>query len=123
MESEEKFKSVYERLREIMRRHEADLVVKADEEGNYYLDAPIADRERKKPVYFGGVQTKKNYVSYHLMPVYVFPDLLEGVSEKLRKRMQGKSCFNFTAVDNETVRELESLTERGVERFREAGYI
>jgi hypothetical protein len=27
------------------------------------------------------------------MPVYAWPDLLEDASPELRKRMQGKSCF------------------------------
>jgi hypothetical protein len=43
------------------------------------------------------VQIKKNYVIYHLMPVYLNPGLLEGMSPGLRKRMQGKSCFNLPA--------------------------
>jgi hypothetical protein len=31
--------------------------------------------------------------------------------------MQGKSCFNFTTIDGEHVRELTSLTREGVKRF------
>lgn len=45
--------------------------------------------KNKKPLFFGAVQTKKNYVSYHLMPIYVEPRLLDGVSPELRMRMQG----------------------------------
>jgi hypothetical protein len=37
--------------------------------------------------------------------------------------MQGKSCFNFTTVDDETLAELAALTERGVERFKKEGLI
>jgi hypothetical protein len=54
------------------------------------------------------------------MAVYVFPDLLKGISPALKKRMQGKSCFNFTTIDNETLGELAELTKRGVARFRQA---
>jgi hypothetical protein len=35
---------------------------------------------------------------------------LEGISEELRRRMQGKSCFNFTAVDETLFEELADLT-------------
>jgi hypothetical protein len=65
------------------------------------------------------VQLKKNYVSYHLMSVYVFPDLLENISDRLKKRMQGKSCFNFTTVDESLFAELAQLTAAGFARFRE----
>ncbi len=57
-------------------------------------------------MFFGAAVIKKNYVSFHLMPVYVHPDLLEGISDGLRKRMQGKSCFNFKALDEDTLAEF-----------------
>jgi hypothetical protein len=65
----------------------------------------------------------KRYVSFHLFPVYMYPDLLGGMSDKLKRRMQGKSCFNFTEVDPELREELEGLTKRGYERLRSEGVI
>ena len=53
------------------------------------------------------------------MPFYAFPDLIDAASPQLRKRMQGKSCFNFSLVDEPLFTELEGLTARGIERFRE----
>jgi hypothetical protein len=47
------------------------------------------------------------------MPIYVKPHLLDDVSPALRKRMQGKSCFNFAKVDDPLLAELEALTKRG----------
>ena len=61
----------------------------------------------------------KNYVSYHLMAVYAFPDLLDGISPELKRRMQGKSYFNFTRVDENLFQELEELTQEGYERFKQ----
>ena len=52
------------------------------------------------------------------MAVYAFPDLLDGLSPELRKRMQGKSCFNFKAVDDKLFRELAKLTDKGYRRFK-----
>lgn len=57
------------------------------------------------------------------MPVYMYPDLLEAVSPGLKKRMQGKSCFNFKQVDEPLLAELESLTLRGFARFQQEGLI
>jgi len=122
MEKSTELETVFERLSVIMRQFEDELVVKARAADNYYLETSTLAKN-KKPMFFGAVQVKKNYVSYHLMPVYVFPELLERMSEKLAKRMQGKSCFNFKAVDEETLEELAGLTNRSFERFREAGYV
>jgi len=51
------------------------------------------------------------------MPVYMFPELLAGISKELKQRMQGKSCFNFKAEDPVLFRELAGLTERCFEKF------
>ena len=65
----------------------------------------------------------KAYVSYHLMPVYGCPALLDGISANLRKPMLGKSCFNFKVADDALFEELGWLTEKGLAVFRKAGYI
>ena len=53
------------------------------------------------------------------MPVYMYPQLLKDVSPELKKRMQGKSCFNFKKVEPELFRELAELTRKGAEKFKE----
>lgn len=63
-------------------------------------------------MFFGAVQAKKSYVSYYLMPIYEDSSLLDGISDRLRKKMQGKSCFNFTSDDMPLLKELELLTEK-----------
>jgi hypothetical protein len=77
----------------------------------------------KKPLFVAGVREGKAYVSYYLMPVYAYPDLLEGMSPQLKKHMQGKSCFNFKQVDPELFAELKTLTKRSFARFRKEGYV
>ena len=72
-------------------------------------------------MFVAAVRDGKAYASFHLMPVYAFPDLRDSLSPQLRRRMQGKSCFNFTRVDEALFVELELLTARGIERFRELG--
>ena len=57
------------------------------------------------------------------MPVYLYPDLLDGISPALKKRMQGKSCFNFKQVDETLLAELESLTGKGFSRFQQEGLV
>ena len=118
MAKEENFPAVFDALKAILQLYVPPLVVKADTPDNYYLEAAPSARY-PKGFFVGAVQIKKNYVSYHLMPVYMYPDLLDGLSAPLRKRMQGKSCFNFTTPDAVLFAELARLTATGFARFQQ----
>ena len=107
------FDSTFATLSNVLRKHSSGMSVKTDDSGNLYVEIPPAE-PKAKPKFFGAVQTKKSYVSYHLMPVYEDPGLLDGISDGLRKRMQGKSCFNFTAIEPSLFKELEGLTKKCV---------
>ena len=111
------FPLVFEQLKSILRPFEPKLTVTADTPGAYSLDGPYSEKW-KKQLFFGSAQIKKNYVSFYLMPVYMFPDLLKDISPELRKHMQGKSCFNFKKVEPDLFEELAELTRKGGERFR-----
>ena len=52
------------------------------------------------------------------MPVYMYPDLFDDISDVLRKRMQGKSCFNFNSSDKKLFDELAWFTRKSVERVK-----
>ena len=116
------FAPLFEGLRGIMLPYARKLDCKIDRDDELYVDTRHM-LENKKPLWFGGVQIKKRYVSYHLMPVYLNPTLLEGVSPALMKRMQGKSCFNFTHAEASLFRELAELTEAGFNDYRKQGYV
>ena len=117
MPNQADFQIIFDQLKPILQAYESNLVVDADEAGNYSLNTPYSEKY-KKEVFFGAVQIKKNYVSFHLMPVYIFPDLLDGISPQLRKRMQGKSCFYFSAPDPAVFAELTALAQKSVARMR-----
>ena len=89
-----------------------------DEPGRYFLATKVSKTKSGAPIWFGGVEIKKNYVSFHLIPIYMFPDLKKAMSRELQKRMQGKSCFNFKKPDATLFSELERLTAKAVEHFR-----
>jgi hypothetical protein len=108
---------VHDRLREILRRQAASLTVSRDGPAGMTLEMP--GHEGKPWGYVAGTRVGKRYVSYHLMSVYGLPDLLESMSPGLRRRMQGKSCFNFTTVDEPLFAELETLTMQGIARHPE----
>jgi len=113
------FGLVYTRLKTILRKYESGaLRAQAGGAASYELIGPPTPTSRGKEVWFGAVRLGKSYVSYHLMAVYAFPELLTGLSPQLKKRMQGKSCFHFTAVDEPLFDELEQLTERSYKGFK-----
>ena len=109
--------ATFEWLSKLLRKHVAGMSIKTDEPGNLYVELPAA-KPKSKPGFFGAVQIKKSYVSYHLMPVYEDPGLLAGTSEALRKKMQGKSCFNFSKEDPLLFEELDALTRKCVAAVR-----
>jgi hypothetical protein len=112
------FPFVFEQLKNILKPYAGDLTVKADTADTYYLDGPYSEKW-KKELFFGSAQIKKNYVSFYLMPVYMYPELLNDASPELKKHMQGKSCFNFKKVEPEMFEELAALTRKGAEKFKE----
>ena len=75
----------------------------------------------KKDLAIGGIYVGKDAVSYHLMPMYMYPDLLNHVSPALKKRLKGKACFSFDREDEELFREIDKLTKVCYERMRSEG--
>ena len=113
--------NVFAALRPLLTPYAKGLTVVRDASGAFSLDTKHV-MPNKKPLFFGAVEVNKRYVSFHLMPVYVFPDLLASVSPALRERMQGKSCFNFRHVDPALFQELAALVAAAHARYVQAGY-
>ncbi len=116
------FASVYAALYKIMAPYAAKLDAKKDDESELYVDTKCLQKN-KKPLFFGAVQVKKSYVSFHLMPVYLKPELLASVSPELKLRMQGKSCFNFAEVEPVLFKELATLTKASYSSYKEQGFV
>jgi len=112
---------VFAALKKILERHAGSFTVAADTDDRYSL-AGGWSAKRKRNIPAGWVEIQKNYVSYHLMPVYASPALRKTMSPELGQRMQGKACFNFTHVDRKLFAELDRLTEAGFEQFRKLSF-
>jgi hypothetical protein len=110
------FQEVFDKLKAILQPYESKMVVVADSDDHYALETTHVMKNKHR-VYFGGVKIGKNYVSYHLMPVYALKELRMAISPELKKRMQGKSCFNFSVPDEKLFQQLAKLTKTGFQRF------
>jgi len=108
------FDAVHDRLKAILKRHRNGLAVTRDGPGGMTLEMP--GYEGKPWGYVAGTRVLKRYVSFYLMGVYGQPDLLQSLSPELRRRMQGKACFNFAKVDEPIFAELEALAAKAIAR-------
>ena len=109
------FDAVDRRLRAILDPLRPRLTVSKDGPDGLVLEVP--GLEGKPWGYFAGIRRGKRYVSYYLMSVYASPELMASMSPELRRHMQGKSCFNFTSVDEPLFDELARITETSFEPF------
>ena len=111
------FAKTFYALKIVFAKYEKSLKVTADTREKYYLETR-SPSYKEKPLFFGAVIRGRAYVSFHLMPLYWEPGLAKGIPANLRKRMQGKSCFNFVAPDASLFRELGKLTARGFALYK-----
>lgn len=109
--------AVFSVLRQILRPYEAQLAVKTDKPGNCYLETRAASMNGRR-LFFAGAKIKKNYVSFYLTPLYMFPDLCNRMSPTLSKLKQGESCFNFTGMNQDCFDELDTLTKAAFQKLK-----
>ena len=121
MSAQTEFSIVFKKLKSILEPYSSKLILKTDTSEGFSLDGAYSEK-RKKELFFGAVQIKKNYVSFYLMPVYMYPDLLKNISPELKKHMQGKSCFNFKKIETPLFDELAQLTKQAFKRYMQEEY-
>lgn len=118
---------VFFALKPILADHAKRLSVKVDTPGEYTLVTKSASpipQHKGQPLFFGSVRRGEAYVSLHLMPLYMCPSLTGGISPALKKRMQGKTCFNFkNDPAPELIAELKQLTAAGLKLWAEKKWL
>ena len=122
MTDKSEFQATFEKLKAILEPYAAKLIVVHDTDNNYYLDTRHVMKNKQR-LFFAAVRVGKAYVSFHLMPVYACADLAAAISPELKRRMQGKSCFNFKTVDETLFKELAKLTKAGFKTFNDAQFL
>ena len=114
--------AVFDRLKAIFSPYEKKMAVAQNSDKMYVLNTHHL-LKKNYPLMFGGVRLGKNYVSFYLMSVYATPDEVKTMSPDLKKRMQGKSCFNFKTVDEKLFKELAKITSAGARRFSDDKFV
>ena len=124
------FETVFRRLRGILASQASSLDVTDDSSTRYCLEAPIGPatlqasggKSRRPRIPVAWIEVGQAYVSYHLMGVTV-PSVQAGMSAALKARMQGKTCFNFTSLDETAIAELDRVPSASIAAFKKAGFI
>jgi hypothetical protein len=125
------FQAVFAHLKRILAEHASSFVVSEDSPTRYCIEAPIGPatlklwhgKKKRAMIPVAWTEIGKNYVSFHHMALYGNDKLRDGLSQELKSRMQGKTCFNFKNEEQLPFAELEALTARGNEGIRAAGFI
>ena len=107
---------VFVALRAILAEHVPPLRVLVDTPTDFQI-VSATHIYKKRPLWIAGVRQGKNYTSFHFLPIYAFPQLADGLSPALKKRKQGKGCFNFKAVDEALFGELKKLADKAIPKF------
>ena len=82
------------------------------EEGTIY-GVPVLRRPGGKAHgWFAGVQAADGYVKFNFLPMHGHPELLDGISPRLRKRKTGASVFRFEHFDEALFAELAGVVAR-----------
>jgi hypothetical protein len=123
--------SIFTRLRAILRKQKAGFSVKRDTPGLFALEGsagPAAikawgGKARSATIPVAWVEIRKNYVSYHLMGIYLNPGLEAGLSAPLRAHKHGKACFNFKEVDEKLFDELAGITAQSIAALRSGDFV
>ena len=110
------FDATFSKLKDVLKPFESKLIVAADTPTYYSLETSHVMKNKHR-LYFAGIKIGKSYVSYYLMPAYMCAEIRDAISPELKKRMQGKSCFNFSRPDEKLFKELAKLTRLGFKRF------
>jgi len=110
------FETTFSKLKQILKPFEPKLIVVSDSKIHYALETTHVMKNKHR-LYFAGIKIGKSYVSYYLMSAYACAEVRDAISPALKKRMQGKSCFNFSIPDEELFKELAMLTKIGFKRF------
>lgn len=115
------FNDTFATLKQALAPHLNRLALTTDNATEYslYTRKPSPFPQHKgQPLFFSTVRIGKAYVSFHLLPLYMNPALAAQIPPALKKRMQGKACFNFKVPpDPALLADLTRLTAIGLADF------
>jgi hypothetical protein len=121
------FAEIFATLKPVFTKYVPKLVVKEDKPTEYTLvtkKPSIFPQHKGEPMWFGAIKIGKAYVSVHILALYMNPKLEANVTPELKKRMQGKACFNFkTPPEKSLIADLKKLMKAAIDDWAEKKWL
>jgi len=88
------------------------------------IPVPYGSRKEIVPgMFFVSIVTGKNMVSFHFFPIYMNKEAFKDLAPLTMKYLKGKSCFNFSKVEQVNEKEIAALLKKGVAVWKKLGYV
>ena len=71
------FEATFETLRALLKPYERHFAVIVNKPAKYYLACKTSKTSSGAGIWFGGAEIRKNYVTFHFIPVYAAPALVK----------------------------------------------
>jgi len=123
----DEFRQTFDGLKSVLAENTDGLKVQTDKPDDYCLHTQKPSpfpQHKGHGLYFAEVKIGKAYVSLHILPLYMNPPLVRLIPPELKKRMQGKACFNFkTPPDEQTQAQLRDLLAACLDDWRRKDWL
>jgi hypothetical protein len=120
---------IFDRLESSLLRYVPPLAartgsVRGKRDLHLWSEKPVEiDGRKRDEVFFAGLIVQKAYVGFYFMPVYASGEQKDFFAPELLALLKGKSCFHVRELDDELVAGIEDALERGLELYRERGWV
>ncbi len=119
--------NIKEQLKAALAAHQPVLKPVIATPERYEVTGTIEALQGKKKVdgiYFASVVPKPKDVRFYFFPLYTHRDqLIDGLSEDLKKALKGKTCFHIKSLNDERIAEINQLVTSGVKLYQRDGLL
>lgn len=114
-------------LIEVLKQQKKALKAVIDNEERYEVTGTIEAMQGKKKVegiYFASVVPKPKDIRFYFFPLYTHrEELLDTLSDELKKSLKGKTCFHIKAISDEMEKEIKEMVKTGVKLYQKDGLL
>lgn len=117
---------IFNRLKQILQKYENPLQPKIDLDSKYdlwsYKNVEFAGKMRTE-MYFAGLIIQSSFVGFYYMPLYVDESLKRFIPPELLKLLKGKTCFHIKHLDDILAGQIDAVLAKGIEFYKEHGWV
>lgn len=121
-------KQIFDKIKSVLKKQSPPMVISKNTDDNFELtgNKQVLYGSKKEIVpgmYFCSVVARKDMISFYFFPLYYHADDFKALIPTMIKTLKGKTCFNIKKPEQVNENELTALLEKGVEAWKENGYM